>query len=77
MDNRQARETGILDTEATLGVALEEEEEALESTGMTSRKTFMCVDKQIRRATNNAAQAQPLPNGKTNEYCPWTTLYSN
>jgi hypothetical protein len=51
MDDWRARKTGILDTGATSGVAPEEEEEALEETGMTSSKTFMFLDKQTRRAT--------------------------
>jgi hypothetical protein len=51
MDNRRARKTGILDTGATLGVAPEEDKEALEETGMTSSKKIMFLDKQTRRAT--------------------------
>jgi hypothetical protein len=51
MDNWWARKTGILDTGATSGAALEEDEEAPEDTGMTSSKTFMLLDKQTRRAT--------------------------
>jgi hypothetical protein len=51
MDNWRARKTDILDTGATSGMAPEEDEEALEDTGMTSRKTFMFPDKQTQRAT--------------------------
>jgi hypothetical protein len=44
MDNRRSRKTGILDTGATSGTAPEEDEEALEDTGMRSSKTFMFTD---------------------------------
>jgi hypothetical protein len=72
MDNQGARKAGILDTGATLGAAPEEDEEALEDTGMTSSKTFMSQSHQ-----ENATQAQASPNGKRNEYSPWTKLYAN
>jgi hypothetical protein len=51
MDNRQTRKTSILDTGGTSGAAPEKDEEALEDTGMTSRKTFMFSDKRTHRAT--------------------------
>ncbi len=44
------QEKNILDTGATSSVALEEDKEALEETGMTS-KTFVFLIKQTRRAT--------------------------
>ncbi len=49
--NRRLQKTGILDTGATSGASLEEDEDAFEDTGKLSKKTFMFPDKRTNKAT--------------------------
>ncbi len=49
--NRRLRKTGILDTGATSGAALEGDEDAFEDTGELSKKMFMFPDKHTNKAT--------------------------
>jgi hypothetical protein len=49
--NRKARRYALLDSGATSGAALEEDEQDLDDTGKMSRKTFMFPDRQTRKAT--------------------------
>ena len=51
MEIQKAKRTGILDTGATSGAALEEDMTYLEDTGDLSKKTFMFPDKQTSKAT--------------------------
>jgi hypothetical protein len=51
VSNRRLQKTGILDTGATSGAALEEDEDAFEDTGKLSKKTFMFPDKRTNKAT--------------------------
>jgi hypothetical protein len=48
--NRRLQKTGILDTGATSGAALEEDEDAFEDTGL-SKKMFMFPGKRTNKAT--------------------------
>ncbi len=49
--NRRLQKTGILETGATSGAALEEDEDTSEDTGELSKKTFMFPDKHTNKAT--------------------------
>jgi hypothetical protein len=49
--NRRLQKTGILDTGAASGAALEEDEDAFEDTGKLSKKTFIFLDKHTNKAT--------------------------
>jgi hypothetical protein len=60
LENRKAQRIGILDTGATSGVALADNEEYFDDTGQKSNKIFMLPDKRRHKATKKMLLWQPL-----------------
>jgi hypothetical protein len=60
LENRKAQTNGILDTGATSGAALAEDEEYFDNTGQKSSKIFMLPNKWQHKATKKMLLWQPL-----------------
>jgi hypothetical protein len=60
LENRKAQRNGILDTGATSGAALADDEEYFDNTGQKSSKIFMLPNKGRHKATKKMLLWQPL-----------------
>jgi hypothetical protein len=60
LENKKAQRNGILDTDATSGTALADNEEYFDNTGQKLSKIFMLPDKRQHKATKKMLLWQPL-----------------